>query len=193
MDTAEEIARRQRGALYAQRNDAAVMDADDLKLMGVAVLGVQVSDLIRLLGEPVEIQTLPANGGRLLLYEGATIELMLNEQTGEEVVCGVSASASDVVGPRGLLVGMGVREAAALFACDQDVFEAGGVLYARGVAMGHAPYAELAKSDLSGEAELRYVAESDRVGTVLLEIGVQDAMVRNWHFYAEREAMRRGE
>lgn len=193
MDTAEEIARRQRGGLYAQRNDAAVMDAADLEVMGVSVLGIQVSDLIRLLGEPVEIQALPANGGRLLLYEGATIELMLDEQTGVEVVCGVSASASDVIGPRGLLVGMGVREAAALFACDQDVYAAGGVLYARGGELGRAPYAELVRSDLSGEAKLRYVAESGQAGTVVLEISVQDAMVRNWHFYAEREAMRRGE
>ena len=193
MDTAEEIARRQRGGLYAQRNDAAVMDAADLEVMGVSVLGIQVSDLIRLLGEPVEIQALPANGGRLLLYEGAAIELMLDEQTGEEVVCGVSASASDVIGPRGLLVGMGVREAAALFACDQDVYAAGGVLYARSGAAGRAPYAELVRSDLSGEAKLRYVAEGGQAGTVVLEISMQDAMVRNWHFYAEREAMRRGE
>ena len=65
--------------------------------------------------EPQQVQTLP--GGRLLLYEGAAVELGLNEQTGEEVVRAVSATGESVEGPRGLRVGMSVQEAAALFAC----------------------------------------------------------------------------
>ena len=189
MDTAEEIAQRQRGEVYAVQNSAEVLGAEDLQVMGVNVLGVQVAELVAMLGEPVEIQTLPANQGRLLLYEGAAVELMLNEQTGEEIVCGVSASASDVTGPNRLAVGMAVQEAAALFACDEDVYAVGGVLYERGEARGEAPYAELVRSDLGSEAVLRYLTEDVLLGRAVLEISVQDAVVRNWHIYLQKEGL----
>ena len=181
--TAEEIAQRQRGEVYAVKNEAPPLDADSLRVMGIPALGMQVADLIGLLGEPVEIQTLSGNQGRMLLYEGAAIELMLREETGEEVVCGVSASASDVDGPNRLTVGMSVQEAASLFACDEDVYAVGGVLYARGEAAGEAPFAELVRSEISGEATLRYIAADELGRGVALEISIQDAMVRNWHFY----------
>ena len=136
MNTAEEIAQRQRGEVYAVKNNAPVLEADGMQVMGVQVLGIQAADLVGLLGEPVEIQTLTSNQGRLLLYEGAAVELMLDEQTGEEIVRGVSASASDVTGPNRLSVGMSVQEATARFACDEDVYAVGGILYQRGEARG---------------------------------------------------------
>ena len=157
--------------------------------MGVNALGMQVSELVSLLGEPVEVQTLPANQGRLLLYEGAAIELMLHEQTGAEIVCGVSVGSSDVLGPHRLSVGMSVQEAASLFACDEDVYAVGGVIYMRGEAAGEAPYAELVRSELGGEAKLRYFAWDQTMGTAVLEISVQDGLVRNWRFYMEKEAI----
>ena len=187
MDTAEEIAQRQRGEVYAFKNNAAVPTTEDLRVMGVNVLGVQVAQLVAMLGEPVEIQTLPANQGRLLLYEGAAVELRLNEQTGEEIVCGVSASASDVMGPNRLMVGMSVQEAAELFACDEDVYAVGGILYEYGKVSGEAPYAELVRSDLGSEAVLRYLTEDALLGGAVLEISVQDATVRNWHIYMEED------
>ena len=180
MNTAEEIAQRQRGEVYAVKNNAPVLEADGMQVMGVHVLGIQAADLVGLLGEPVEIQTLTSNQGRLLLYEGAAVELMLDEQTGEEIVRGVSASASDVTGPNRLSVGMGVQEATARFACDEDVYAVGGILYQRGEARGEAPYAELVRSGMSGEAKLRYLAHG-----AVLEISIQDAAVRNWHIYLE--------
>lgn len=180
MNTAEEIAQRQRGEVYAVKNNAPVLEADGMQVMGVHVLGIQAADLVGLLGEPVEIQTLSSNQGRLLLYEGAAVELMLDEQTGEEIVRGVSASASDVTGPNRLSVGMGVQEATARFACDEDVYAVGGILYQRGEARGEAPYAELVRSGMSGEAKLRYLAHG-----AVLEISIQDAAVRNWHIYLE--------
>lgn len=186
MRTAEEIAQRQRGEVYAVKNTQQVLTCDNLRVMGVQVLGLQVSKLVDLLGEPLEIQALSGNLGRLLLYEGAAIELTLNELTGEEVVCGVSASASDVSGPNGLMVGMSVQEASALFAVDEDVYAVGGILYARGEAMGEAPYAELVRSEISGEATLRYAAEDAYGRDVLLEISIQNATVRNWHFYMSK-------
>lgn len=189
MNTAEEIAQRQRGEVYAVQNNAAVLDAESLQIMGVRVLGIQAAELVSLLGEPVEVQTLPANQGRLLLYEGVAVELALHEQTGEEIVVGVSAGASDVLGPRRLSVGMSVQEAASLFACDEDVYAVGGVLYMRGEAAGEPPYAELVRSELGGEAKLRYSAYDQMVGTVTLEISVQDGMVRNWRFYMNREGI----
>lgn len=189
MNTAEEIAQRQQGEVYAVKNDAQLLDFASLQIMGVNALGMQVSDLVSQLGEPVEVQTLPANQGRLLLYEGVAVELALHEQTGEEIVVGVSAGASDVLGPRRLSVGMSVQEAASLFACDEDVYAVGGVLYMRGEAAGEPPYAELVRSDLGGEAKLRYFAWDQSMDTAVLEISVQDGMVRNWRFYMNREGI----
>ena len=64
-----------------------------------------------------------------------------------------------------------------------DVYAVGGVLYARGEAAGEAPFAELVRSEISGEAMLRYIAADELGRGVALEISIQDAMVRNWHFY----------
>lgn len=189
MHTAEEIAQRQRGEVYAVKNGAQVLECASLQIMGVNALGLQVSDLVSRLGEPVEVQTLPANQGRLLLYEGAAVELALHEQTGEEIVVGVSVGASDVLGPCRLSVGMSVQEAASLFACDEDVYAVGGVLYMRGEAAGEPPYAELVRSELGGEAKLRYLAWEQALGTAVLEISVQDGMVRNWRFYIDMEGV----
>ena len=188
VNTAEEIALRQRGEVYAVKNSQSVLDESGLQVMGIRALGMQVADLIALLGEPVEIQALTGNQGRILLYEGTAIELTLDEMTGEEIVCGVSASASDVTGPNRLMVGMSVQEAAALFACDEDVYAVGGVLYMRGEAAGDAPYAELVRSGRSGEATLRYVTPFTGGRVAALEISIQDSVVRNWHFYIAREA-----
>ena len=86
------------------------------------------------------------------------------------------------------MVGMSVQEAAALFACDEDVHAVGGVLYMRGEAAGDAPYAELVRSGHSGEATLRYVTPFTGGRVAVLEISIQDGVVRNWHFYIVREA-----
>lgn len=183
MDTAEEIAQRQRGEVYAVANAMPAMAYQDLQVMGVAALGLQVADLIDRLGEPVEVQSVAGSQGRLLLYEGATVELRFNVQTGEEVVCGVSASASDVSGPNRLMVGMSVQEAAACFRCDEDVYAVGGSLYRA----DENSYGELVRGDLGTEAVLRYAAADSANRLGVLEIGIQDGMVRHWYFYDVQE------
>lgn len=187
MRTAEEIAQRQRGEVYAVKNAARALEAQELQVMGVRALGTQAADLVAALGEPVEIQALSGGAGRLLLYEGAAIELGLNEQTGEEIVRGVSVSGTGVLGPRGLAAGMSVQEAASLFRCDEDVYAVGGVLYMEGEAADEPPYAELVQGEISGEATLRYIAAYGANGRVCLEIGVRDGVVTYWHFFDDRE------
>jgi len=184
--TAEEIAARQQGEVYAVKNDAPVLAEADLTVMGVRALGTQVADLVSALGEPVEVQALESGRGRLLLYEGAAVELGLNEQTGEEVVCGVSASGTDIAGPRGLCVGMSVQEAAALFRCDEDVYAVGGTLYMEGEAADEPPFGELTRS---GEGTtLRYAAALASGKTAVLEAGIRDGAVAYWHFFDDPEA-----
>ena len=188
MSTADEIAQRQKGEVYAVKNAEAALVLDDLQVMGVRALGMQVSDLIALLGEPVEVQTLSGNQGRLLLYEGAMVELALHEQTGEEVVTGVSASASDVSGPRALAVGMSVQEAAALYRCDEDVYAVGGTLYAE---QGEgAQHGELVRGALGTETMLRYVTAGENSAN--LDVSVQGGVVSHWHFYIDQEDERHG-
>lgn len=186
MRTAEEIASRQLGEVYAVQNSAAMLEADDLTVMGVRALGTQVADLVAALGEPVEVQELERGRGRLLLYEGAAVELCLNEQTGEEVACGVSASSPDVAGPRGLCVGMSVQEAAALFRCDEDVYAVGGTMYMEGEAAGEPPCGELIRE--GGETVLRYAAALPSGHTAVLSAGVTDGMIAYWHFFDNQEA-----
>lgn len=186
MRTAEEIASRQQGEVYAVANSAAMMTADDLTVMGVRALGTQVAELVTALGEPVEVQALEQGRGRLLLYEGAAVELCLNEQTGEEVACGVSASSADVTGPRGLCVGMSVQEAAALFRCDGDVYAVGGTLYMEGEAAGEPPCGELLRE--GGETVLRYAAALPSGHTAVLSAGVTDSVITYWHFFDNQEA-----
>ena len=99
------------------------------------------------------MQTLPAGGGRILLYDGAAVRLGLDEATGAEVVLGVTATG-DIPGPRGLQVGMTAQAAAGLFRCDADVYASGGAIYIEGEAYGEPPFAEMsAESD--GEATIR--------------------------------------
>ena len=186
MRTAEEIASRQQGEVYAVQNSAAMMTEADLTVMGVRALGTQVYELVSALGEPVEVQTLERGRGRLLLYEGAAVELCLNEQTGEEVACGVSASSADVTGPRGLCVGMSVQEAAALFRCDGDVYAVGGTLYMEGEAAGEPPCGELLRE--GGETVLRYAAALPSGHTAVLCAGVADGVITYWHFFDNQEA-----
>ena len=188
MNTAEEIALRQRGEVYAVANEKPALMYADLQLMGQPVLGKPVADLVFLLGEPVEIQPLQEGRGRLLLYEGVTVQLALQEQTGEEVVVGVSASGAAVTGPGSVCVGMSVQEAASLFRCDEDTYAVGGILYMEGEAAGEAPYGELRRGEISGEAMLRYMANRPEVGrAAVLEIGVRDGVVTHWYFFDERE------
>ena len=132
------------------------------------------------------MQTLERGRGRLLLYEGAAVELCLNEQTGEEVACGVSASSADVAGPRGLCVGMSVQEAAALFRCDGDVYAVGGTLYMEGEAAGEPPCGELLRE--GGETVLRYAAALPDGHTAVLSAGVTDGTITYWHFFDDQEA-----
>lgn len=175
--TALEIAGRQQGEVLAPASGASAFGEADMQVMG-AVLGTAVDRWVAKLGEPVEIQTLPGNGGRMLLYEGAVLKLGFNEQTGEEIVFSASVSGSDISGPRGLCVGMSVQEAAMLFACEQDVYASGGVLYLQGEALGEPPYGEL----LRGEdgAVLRYVAQTAAGHTVVLEAGIRGGDVAYW-------------
>ena len=162
-----------------------MLQAQDLTVMGVAALGTQVAELVSALGEPVEVQTLEGSRGRLLLYEGAAVELKLNEQTSEEIVCGVSASGTGVLGPRGLLVGMSVQEAAELFRCDADVYAVGGVLYMEGEAAGEPPYGELVRT--GNQVALRYLTMLPSGQTAVLEVGVESGIVTYWHFFDDVE------
>lgn len=188
LSTAEEIAQRQRGEVLALKNSEAIFGEADLQVMGAAALGVEVAQLVSRLGEPSEVQTLPSGGGRILLYDGLAAELGLREATGVEIVRGVSVSGADVTGPRGLRVGMSVQEAAALFACDADVYSVGGLLYMEGEALGEPPYGELIRG-VSDEVTLRYVCQTASGENAVLEAGVQDGVVGYWHlFYGDAEA-----
>ena len=138
------------------------------------------------LGEPNEVQTLPAGGGRILLYDGAAVRLGLDEATGAEVVLGVTATG-DIRGPRGLRVGMTAQAAAGLFRCDADVYASGGALYIEGEAYGEPPFAEMsAESD--GEATIRYLCRMDNGEAARLDVGIRGGGVGYWHLYTGEEA-----
>ena len=139
----EMMEKRQGNAVLCPQNNAPVLTEDDLIVMGTKALGIPVYEWIAAMGEPVEMQTLPAGGGRLLLYEGAAVTLGLDEATGVEVVQGVSVTGSGLTGPRGLHVGMSLSEATALFRCDGDIGADGGVLYIEGEAYGEPPFGEM--------------------------------------------------
>lgn len=182
--TAQEIAGRQQGEVFAQANGADAFCQADAQVMG-GVLGAPVASWVAYLGEPVEIQTLPGSGGRMLLYEGAVVKLGLNELTGEEIVLGVSVSGSDILGPRGICAGMSVQEATALFCCERDVYATGGLLYLLGEALGEPPYGELVREE--GGALLRYAAETSSGRVALLEAGIRGGLLTYWHLYYESE------
>ncbi len=187
--TAQEIADRQRGEVYARTNSAETFAEQDMQVMGAPAIGVAVEKLVARIGEPLQVQTLP--GGRLLVYAGAAAELGLNEQTGEEIVLSVSATGETLEGPRGLRVGMSVQEAAALFACRQDVYASGGVLYLEGEAMGEPPFGELTRGD--GGAQLRYLCLRENGQTGVLEIGAQAGLVAYWRLSGEERRAADGE
>ena len=174
--TAKEIAGRQHGELYAARNDAAVFAEQDMQVMGAPVIGVDVAAVVKRIGEPKQVQTLP--GGRLLVYDGAAVELGLNEQTGEEIVLSVSVTGEEIEGPRGLRAGMSVQEATALFACREDLYAAGGVLYLEGEALDEPPCGEVIRED--GGVRLRYLCLRENGQTGVLEAGVRAGVVAYW-------------
>ena len=61
--TAQEIADRQRREAVLTASGAAIFGADDLTVNGRAVIGAEAYALVQALGEPNEVQTLPAGGG----------------------------------------------------------------------------------------------------------------------------------
>lgn len=184
--TAQEIAGRQRREAVLTASGAAMFGADDLTVNGRAVIGAEAYALVQALGEPNEVQTLPAGGGRILLYDGAAVRLGLDEATGAEVVLGVTATG-DIPGPRGLQVGMTAQAAAGLFRCDADVYASGGALYIEGEAYGEPPFAEMsAESD--GEATIRYLCRMDNGEAARLDVGIRGGGVGYWHLYTGEEA-----
>lgn len=186
--TAQELAGRQQRVALAAKNAQAMFGESDLQVMAHRALGVPVYELVALLGEPVEVQTLPAGGGRILLYEGAAVQLGLDERTGEEIVLGITAGGTGIIGPRGLSTGMSVQEAASLFRCDADVYAQGGALYVEGEALGEAPYGEMTATQ-GGESALRYACATAEGRIARLDIGLRDGGVAYWRlFYEEGEA-----
>ena len=187
LKTAIEMAeKQQKDLVLCPQNDAAVFMEEDMTVMGTKALGVPVYEWIAAMGEPVEMQTLPAGGGRLLMYEGAAVTLGLDEATGVEVVQGVSVTGSGLTGPRGLHVGMSLSEATALFRCDGDIGADGGVLYIEGEAYGEPPFGEMTPIR-SGTATVRYACmmASGKVGR--LEVGAENGSVSYWHMYEGQE------
>lgn len=184
--TAEEIAERQQGEVLVPANGQSVFGEADLQAMGGRALGVPVSELVRRMGEPSDVQTLPQGGGRMLLYDGAVARLALDEATGEELVRGLSVSSAAIEGPRGLAVGLSVQEAASLFCCEADVYSRGGTLYLAGEAAGEAPYGELTAQ--GGTLTLRYACQTQSGEVALLEAGIEDGEVAYWSLLYQDDA-----
>lgn len=182
----EMMEKRQGNAVLCPQNNAPVLTEDDLIVMGTKALGIPVYEWIAAMGEPVEMQTLPAGGGRLLLYEGAAVTLGLDEATGVEVVQGVSVTGSGLTGPRGLHVGMSLSEATALFRCDGDIGADGGILYIEGEAYGEPPFGEMTAMQ-SGAATVRYACMMASGKTGWLEVGIENGSVSYWHMYEGKE------
>ena len=178
LETAEEIASRQRSDVLIARNDQPMLTAQDLTVMGGQALGVPVSQLIARMGEPNEIQTLPEAAGRLLVYDGAVATLGFNEATGEEIVRALSVSSDAFEGPNGLVVGDSVAQAGGLFRCDSDMYSRGGTLYLEGEALGEAPYAELVA--LGGNEMMLVYACQLGSETALLQAIARDGVIVSW-------------
>ena len=185
--TAQEIAGRQQSAAVLTASSAAVFSEADLTVNGSCVLGAEAYALIQALGEPNEVQTLPAGGGRILLYDGAAVQLGLNEATGAEVVFGVTAAGGSLTGPRNLAVGLAAEDAAGRFRCDADVYASGGVLYMEGEAYGEPPFAEMTATQ-NGEATIRYVCRMADGEDARLDVGIRNERVSYWHLYIGEEA-----
>ena len=182
----EMMEKRQGNAVLCPQNNAPVLTEDDMTVMNTKALDIPVYEWIAAMGEPVEMQTLPAGGGRLLLYEGAAVTLGLDEATGVEVVQGVSVTGSGLTGPRGLHVGMSLSEATALFRCDGDIGADGGVLYIEGEAYGEPPFGEMTAIQ-SGAATVRYACMMASGKTGWLEVGIENGSVSYWHMYEGKE------
>ena len=192
LKTAIEMAeKQQKDLVLCPQNDAAVFMEEDMTVMGTKALGVPVYEWIAAMGEPVEMQTLPAGGGRLLMYEGAAVTLGLDEATGVEVVQGVSVTGSGLTGSRGLHVGMNLSEATALFRCDGDIGTDGGILYIEGEAYGEPPFGEMTAVQ-SGAATLRYACAMASGETGWLEIGIENGVVSYWHMNEGEEEAQSG-
>lgn len=183
--TVGEIASRQHGETMAFANTAAAFsDADNLAA-GSRVLGAEVAQLVARLGEPQQIQTLPEGGGRILVYADAAVTLALDVRTGMEVVRALSVSGETIEGPRGLMVGLSVQEAASLFRCDRDVSSLGGALYLEGEAYGDVPCGILTVSG-AGDMRLHYACLADGQ-EIVLEVGIRDGAVSYWRLYYAQE------
>ena len=182
-----EMEEKQQGnAVLCLQNQAAVLTENDMTVMNTKALDIPVYEWIAAMGEPVELQTLPAGGGRLLLYEGAAVTLGLDEATGVEVVQGVSVTGSGLTGPRGLYVGMSLSEAVACFRCDRDMGADGGILYIEGEAYGEPPFGEMTAMR-SGAATVRYACMMASGKTGWLEVGIENRSVSYWHMYEGKE------
>ena len=185
--TAQEIADKQRSTAVLTASDAAMFGEEDLTVNESRVLGAEAYALVQALGEPNEVQTLPAGGGRILLYDGAAVQLGLDEATGAEVVLGVTATGGGLTGPRGLAVGMTATDAAGRFRCDADVYASGGVVYMEGEAYGEPPFAEMTAVQ-KDEAAVRYLCRTAGGEDVRLDVGIQNGYVNYWHLYIGGEA-----
>ena len=186
LHTAEEIASRQAGEVWAMPNGETAFAGADVQVMGGGALGVSVADFVARVGEPLDVQTLADGRGRLLVYDGAVVQLNLDTYTGVEVVRGVSVSSAAFSGPRRLTVGMSVQEAAALFRCDNEVSSLGGVLYLEGEALGEPPCGELV-CEASGEGVLRYTCVMDDGRVAVLEAGVSESQIAYWRLFDQQE------
>ena len=185
--TAQEIADKQRSTAVLTASDAAIFGEEDLTVNESRVLGAEAYALVQALGEPNEVQTLPAGGGRILLYDGAAVQLGLDEATGAEVVLGVTATGGGLTGPRGLAVGMTAADAAGRFRCDADVYASGGVVYMEGEAYGEPPFAEMTAVQ-KDEAAIRYLCRMAGGEDARLDVGIQNGYVNYWHLYIGGEA-----
>ena len=185
--TAQEIADKQRSTAVLTASDAAMFGEEDLTVNESRVLGAEAYALVQALGEPNEVQTLPAGGGRILLYDGAAVQLGLDEATGAEVVLGVTATGGGLTGPRGLAVGMTAADAAGRFRCDADVYASGGVIYMEGEAYGEPPFAEMTAVQ-KDEAAIRYLCRMAGGEDARLDVGIQNGYVNYWHLYIGGEA-----
>ena len=187
LQTAMEMEEKQQGnAVLCLQNQATVLTENDMTVMNTKALDIPVYEWIAAMGEPVEMQTLPAGGGRLLLYEGAAVTLGLDEATGVEVVQGVSVTGSGLTGPRGLYVGMSLSEAVACFRCDRDMGADGGILYIEGEAYGEPPFGEMTAMQ-SGAVTVRYACMMASGKTGWLEVGIENGSVSYWHMYEGKE------
>ena len=180
IQTVQELAEKQRCDVLLEANAASELKGEELIL-----LGAPVYELVERLGKPLETQMLPSGGGRLMVYEGAAVHLGLDEQTGVEVVQSLTVTGSGLIGPRGICKGMDIREAAARFRCDQDLFSLGGVLYEEGENRGDAPYGELL---LQGSNQiLCYACLTEDGKAACFEIGFAKDSAVYWRIYNETE------